>query len=137
MINRAPLERIEAAGRLVFAEAERAGRQVAYCVVDEAGALVYATSMEGAHSRILKTAINKAYTSAVMQRDTSTFREEDIERGKTLADWGDPRLTHLAGGVVIRSAQGEWLGGLGVGGGGTAGQDDEVARAALAVVLGG
>jgi uncharacterized protein GlcG (DUF336 family) len=136
MINRVPLDRIEAAGWLVFEEARRDERLMAFCVVDEAGGLVYAARMEGAHARVLRFAINKAYTSAVMQRDTITFRDEDVERQKTLADWGDPNFTHLVGGVVIRSAEGEWLGGLGVGGNATH-RDDEVARAALKVVLGG
>ena len=136
MINRVPLDRIEAAGRAVFEEARRDRRSMAFCVVDEAGALVYATRMEGTHARVLVFAINKAYTSAVMQRDTITFRDEDSERGKTLADWGDPHFTHLVGGVAIRSADGEWLGGIGVGGNLTH-RDDEVARAALKVVLDG
>jgi uncharacterized protein GlcG (DUF336 family) len=136
MINRVSLERIEAAGRLVFDEARRDDRLMAFCVVDEAGGLVYATRMEGTHARVLTFAINKAYTSAIMQRDTITFQSEDVERRKTLADWGDPSFTHLVGGVAIRSAKGEWLGGLGVGGNETH-RDDEVARAALEVALGG
>jgi len=136
MINRVPLDRIEAAGRAVFEEARRDGRLMAFCVVDEAGDLVYATRMEGTPGRVLRFAINKAYTSAIMQRDTITFRDEDVERNKTLADWGDPRFTHLVGGVVIRSPEGEWLGGIGVGGNETH-RDDEVARVALRVVLGG
>lgn len=135
MINRIPLGQIEKAGRVVFEEGERDGRLMAYCVVDEAGALIYASRMEGTHARVLKYAINKAYTCAVMQRDTITLRDEDIERGKTLADWGDPHFTYLVGGVVVRSAAGEWLGAIGVGGNSTE-RDDEVARIALRVVLG-
>lgn len=136
MINRVDLGRIERAGRIVFQEAERDDRLMAFAVVDEAGGLVHASRMEGTHARVLRLAINKAYTCAFMQRDTITLRDEDLERGKTLADWGDPRFTHLVGGVVIRSTDGDWLGGLGVGGNETH-RDDQVARSALGVLLGG
>lgn len=135
MINRVRNDRIQEAARVVFEEGGRDGRAMAFAVVDEAGGLVYATSMEQAHARILAHAVRKAYTAAVMQRDTITLRDQDRELGKTLADWGDPRLTHLVGGVVIRRGA-EWFGGLGVGGNATE-RDDEVARAALRVLAAG
>jgi uncharacterized protein GlcG (DUF336 family) len=133
MINRICTARIERARDLVFSRAVRDGRLMAVAVVDEAGGLVYADRMERAHTRILDCAIRKAYTAAVMQRDTIVLRDQDIERGKTLADWGDPRFTYLVGGVVIER-DGEWFGGVAVGGHSTEG-DDELARAALQTLL--
>jgi uncharacterized protein GlcG (DUF336 family) len=129
MINRPEHERLLVAADVVFAEARRDGRVMAIAVTDEAGALVFGLRMPGCPARVLTHAIRKAYTAAVMQRDTSTFRDEDVDRQKTLADWGDPMLTHLVGGVVIRRG-GEWFGGVAVGGNSTE-RDDAIARLAL------
>lgn len=132
MVNRVPNDKIHQAARVVFEEADKDGRAMAFAVVDEAGGLVFATSMEQAASRILKHAVRKAYTAAVMQRDTITLRDQDAELGKTLADWGDPMLTHLVGGVVI-NLDGQWYGGAAVGGNSTE-RDDGIARIALDVL---
>lgn len=115
MINRVPAERIYEARRWVFEEAARDGRLMAIAVTDEAAQLVYAERMEGCHARVLRHAMRKAYTAAIMQRDTTTFHSENAERDKTLDDWGDPDLTHLGGGVVMMRGP-ECLGGVAVGG---------------------
>ncbi len=105
---------------------------MAFAVVDEAGGLVFAIRYEETATRVLTHSIRKAYTSATMRRDTITFRDEDKDRDKTLADWGDMNLTHLVGGVVIE-IDGEWYGGMGVGGNSTE-RDDEIARIALGIL---
>lgn len=133
MINRIPLDLIVRAGETVFAESRKDGRDMAYAVVDEAGGLVYAVRDTNTATRVLTHAIRKAYTSAIMRRDTITFRDEDVEREKTLADWGDVNLTHLVGGAVIRIGD-EWYGGIAVGGNSTE-RDDEIARIALKVLI--
>jgi uncharacterized protein GlcG (DUF336 family) len=135
VINRVGNDRIWLAANLVFEEAVRDERQMALAVTDEAGGLVFGARMEQADTRILTHSIRKAYTAAVMRRDTITFRDEDREREKTLADWGDSMLTHLVGGVVLRR-DGEWHGAVGVGGNGTL-RDDDIARMAAQVLLGG
>ncbi len=134
MINRVPLDRIEAAARRVFDAASADARAMAFAVVDEAGSLVFATRMENAHARILRHAIRKAYTAAVMERDTITLRDQDAELGKTLADWGDPLLTHLVGGVFV-AIDGEPFGGAAVGGN-TTERDAEIARLAREALVG-
>jgi uncharacterized protein GlcG (DUF336 family) len=133
MINRVPNERIHAAVAAVFAAAERDGRAMALAVVDEAAELVFATRMEATPARVLTHAIRKAYTAATMQRDTIVLRDQDAELGKTLADWGDPRLTHLVGGVVLRR-DGQWWGGVGAGGNATD-RDDTLARLAATILM--
>jgi uncharacterized protein GlcG (DUF336 family) len=133
VINRVPGDKIDEAARVVFEEAGKDGRGMAFAVVDEAGDLVFGTRMESTPARILKHAVRKAYTAAVMERDTITFRDQDQQLGKTLADWGDPMLTHLVGGVVI-TVRGEGFGGIGVGGNSTE-RDDEIARMALEVLI--
>jgi len=132
MINRVPLDRIHRACEAVFAESKKDGRDMAFAVVDEAGGLIFAERDYDTATRVLTHSIRKAYTSAIMRRDTITFRDEDNERDKTLADWGDINLTHLVGGVVI-SIDGEWFGGAAVGGNSTE-RDDEIARIALKIL---
>lgn len=133
MINRPRQDRLLVASEVVFAEAARDDRRMAIAVTDEAAGLVFALRMPGCHTRVLTHAIRKAYTAAVMQRDTITFRDEDADRHKTLDDWGDPMLTHLVGGVVIRLGS-EWYGAVAVGGNSTE-RDDEIARLALATLV--
>ena len=132
MINRVSLERIEHAAKLVFDESRRDGRDMAFAVVDEAGGLVYGVRDQNTAARVLTHAVRKAYTSAIMRRDTITFRDQDKAMDKTLADWGDPNLTHLVGGLVVKIDD-EWYGGMAVGGN-TTERDDEVARLALKIL---
>ena len=132
MINRVSLEKILIASDAVYAESRIDGRDMALAVVDEAGGLVFGIRYENTATRVLTHAIRKAYTSAIMRRDTITFRDEDKDRDKTLADWGDSNLTHLVGGVVIEM-DGEWFGGAAVGGNSTE-RDDEIARIALGIL---
>ena len=133
MINQMPAERIYEARRQVFAAAEQDGRQMAIAVADEAAQLVYGERMADCASRVLTHAIRKAYTAATMRRDTLVFRDENIERGKSLADWGDQRLTQLQGGLVIRIGA-EWYGAVAVGGH-EFDRDEELARLALRILL--
>lgn len=133
MINRIPNSHILAACGAVFEEAQRDSREMAFAVADEAGALVFGARTDNCHARVLRHATRKAYTSAVMRRDVATFRRQNADRNNTLADWGDPMLTHLLGGVVIH-INGECYGGLAVGGN-TTERDEEIARMALGVLV--
>ncbi len=133
MINRIPLERITAAAETVLSQGREDGRDMAFAIVDEAGGLIYGIRDSDTATRVLTHAIRKAYTSATMRRDTITFRDEDKERDKVLADWGDPDLTHLVGGAVLQS-NGEWWGGVGVGGNSTE-RDEELAILAREILL--
>ncbi len=135
MINRVPNDRICEAARRVFDEAARDGREMAFAVADEAAALVFAVRTEGCAGRVLTHAIRKAYTAATMRRDTITFRDGDRRAGKTLADWGDPQMTYLAGGAVL-ARDGEHWGGVGVGGN-TTERDAELALLARDLLLHG
>jgi uncharacterized protein GlcG (DUF336 family) len=134
MINRVTTQRIYAARDMVFAEAAHDQRYMAFAVTDEAAGLIFGERMDGCHARVLRHAIRKAYTSATMRRDTRTFRDQNAEQGKTLADWGDTELTQLLGGLVIKIGD-EWLGGIAVGGN-EPDRDEALARAALAILSG-
>lgn len=134
MINRISLDACYKAADAVFQEAARDGRQMAMAVTDEAGGLVFGVRTEKCAARVLTHAIRKSYTSATMQRDTITFRDQDREQQKTLADWGsDPQLTHLVGGVALKASGDSW-GGVGVGGNSTE-RDDEIARLAARILM--
>jgi 2-iminobutanoate/2-iminopropanoate deaminase len=135
VINRVANDRIYEAARQVFGEAARDGRDMALAVADEAAGLVFAARTDGCAARVLTHAIRKAYTAATMRRDTTTFRDGDRQAGKTLADWGDSQLTHLAGGAVL-TRDGEHWGGVGVGGN-TTERDSELALLARDLLLNG
>ena len=101
-------------------------RPIAVAVADENGEVVHAMRMDGATAQEMRHAIRKAYTAAFMARDTKGYREQLLEDGRRLADWADPMLTTLTGGVIIR-ADGQVIGGVGVHGN-SAERDEALAR---------
>jgi uncharacterized protein GlcG (DUF336 family) len=118
---------LEEALRIVGAvvEAARAadGRTwpgVAVAVVDKQGELIAAARMDGMAPRFGRAAHRKAYTAAVMERDTAGVmdfwnRQEDAgHRGAH--DWNDSMLTTLPGGYVVKYRT-QVVGGIGVSGG--------------------
>lgn len=96
------LEEAERAIAAVFEQAKKDGRPVAVAVVDNHGELIAGARMNGAHARVLRHAIRKAYTAAVMGRDTTEFRKDMESAGRILDDYGDSTLTTLQGGLVVR-----------------------------------
>lgn len=83
-------------------EAGRRGLAMSFAVVDHVGALIACQRMDGAPARTLTHAMRKAYTSAEMGRDTARFSKDLEERGGNLSQWGNRRLTTLAGGCVVK-----------------------------------
>ena len=116
--NRAIAAGIEAARKL--------GRPMAFAVSDASAGLIAAARMDGAHPRILRHSIRKAYTSATMCRNTLSFKADLEERGGNLEQWGDSDLTTLPGGLVVVSGD-AFVGAIGAGGGGP--HDEAVAEA--------
>lgn len=128
-INLAQAQRAVAAA---FAEAERDGRPMAAAVVDDRGHLICGARMDGTPERVLRFAIRKAYTAAVMGRDTLAFKKVLEDQRRTLADYGDPMFTTLQGGRVA-IWDGQVVGGVAVGGN-TSERDEQIAQAALAAL---
>ena len=91
--------------------------------------------MDGARPRWMRASLRKAYSAAVMDRDTSAFHAEIVKRNLQIAYYGDPMLTALPGGIVVRDAAGATLGAIGVTGK-TEGRDEELARAGEAALRG-
>jgi glc operon protein GlcG len=115
----------------IVAAARAAGFIVAVAIVDANGDLVAARRMDGARPRWMRASIRKAYSAAVMDRDTDDFHAEIVARGLQIQYYGDPALTALPGGIVVPAADGSTLVGIGVTGK-TAGRDPELARAGVA-----
>ena len=124
----AEAEKAIAAG---IAAARKFGRPMAFAVADSAAATIASARMDGAHPRILRHSIRKAYTAATMCRHTLSFGRDLKERGGALDQWGDPDLTTLPGGLVVQRGE-NFLGAVGAGGGGP--HDEEVARAMVAAM---
>jgi glc operon protein GlcG len=102
---------------------------VAIAVVDTHGDLIAARRMEGCRPRHMRMAINKAFTAAVMDRNTDDFHLELQRRQLVPSQFGDERFTSLPGGLCVQIA-GKTIAAIGVTGraGGT---DLALARAGL------
>jgi glc operon protein GlcG len=98
-------------------------------VADANGDPICCARMDGAPERTLRFAFRKAYTAAVMGRDTVVFKQLLQDQQRSLQDYGDPMFTTLQGGVVVK-VDGEVVGGFAVGGNSTA-RDEEIARIGL------
>jgi uncharacterized protein GlcG (DUF336 family) len=115
---------------LIAKATHEAGYVVAIAIVDAHGDLVAARRMDGARPRWMRASLRKAYSAAVMDRDTDAFQAEIVRRNLQIGYYGDPMLTALPGGIVVE-AGGVTLAGIGVTGK-TDGRDAELARAGLA-----
>ncbi len=123
----------------VIADAKAKGRRIAVAVVDRSGELIACARMDGRAPRFIKAAHRKAYSAAVFEMDTSGivkfWNRQEAEGHRGPADWNDPMLTTLAGGICVVH-DGKVVGAVAVaGGGGSEGTTDwdfaEVAFRAL------
>jgi uncharacterized protein GlcG (DUF336 family) len=117
----------------VIAEATRQGKPMAVVVVDDNGDTIASARMDGVPERVLRFALRKAYTAAVMGRDTLVFKKLLQDQNRSLADYGDSMFTTLQGGLTV-TWEGNVVGGFAVGGN-TATGDEEVARIGLRALL--
>ena len=119
----------------VIEEATRQAKPMAVAVVDDRGDEIASARMDGVPERVLRFALRKAYTAAVMGRDTLAFKKLLVDTGRTLADYGDPTFTTLQGGLTV-TVEGQVVGGFAVGGNNVTG-DEEVARIGLRALIAG
>jgi uncharacterized protein GlcG (DUF336 family) len=111
-----------------LAAAKALGKAMAFAVADHSGEMIATARMDGAHPRILRHSVRKAYTAAVMCRHTLSFKRDLEEREGALDQWGDAKLTTLPGGLTVQR-NGRFVGSVGAGGGGP--DDEAVARAMI------
>ena len=104
---------IEAAIEKAAAEYKR---PICVSVCDTAGLLTAFNRVEGGHVRSVHLSQAKAYTAAMMGVDTDAFLERLQRENLSIAYFCDTKMTALPGGVVVRNAAGEVIGGLGISG---------------------
>ena len=97
-------------------KAEASGARISAAAVGEAGELIYFVRMDRTSYRTGRIAINKAYSAAVMRRDTAATMKYLEDHKRDLTWFGDPRETAVPGGVCIRADDGTVIGGVGVSG---------------------
>lgn len=103
---------------------------VAIAIVDAHGDLLCSLRADGAAARMGRRSRAKAYTAARLGIDTVVFRDQVVKaQGRTLDDWGDPGLTSLQGGLVVKTGD-QVVGGIAMSGNNTA-RDEELARIGL------
>ncbi len=95
-------------------------------VVDDGGNLVALERLDGTFTAGANISVGKAKTAVMFKRPTKTF-EDIIKNGRT-AMVALPDFTPLQGGVPI-TVDGQIVGGVGVSGAASAGQDEELAIA--------
>ena len=118
-------EQVTAAMSAMLAKAnETPDAPVAMAIVDAGGELVAYLTMDNLRIFSRRHALRKAYTSAVMGRDSGEHAAGLHAQGRNIADLGDPRFTHGQGGGVI-------LGGIGVGGYPSGQADEDLSRVGL------
>lgn len=113
------------------AEAKKKDAGGAIAVVDDGGHLLCLIRLDGTFPAAANISIAKARSAAVFRRPTSVF-EEAIKNGR-LSLVANEELMPLQGGVPI-TVNGEVIGAVGVAGALSAEHDDQIARAAAAVV---
>jgi uncharacterized protein GlcG (DUF336 family) len=90
-------------------------RPVCVAVVDPNGDLIYFARMDGTVAGQGIMAVNKAYTSARLTRDTVEL-QKTVVQGNDIAWFGDARYTPVPGGVIIKTDAGTVLGAVGLSG---------------------
>ena len=80
---------------------EEKGVPISIAVVDFRGDLVKFVRMDGASWNTVRVAQIKAYSAAKFRRDTAVVGDWMSQLNIQLADWADPNVTSLAGGVCI------------------------------------
>lgn len=99
----------------IRAELERDQRGAAVAVVDMHGELLAFLRTDGCKLPSITIAINKAFTAAREQRESSAIGESSRAKAWPMTNFGDPRYTAWGGGVPIRY-QGQLVGAVGVSG---------------------
>ncbi len=119
------LEKAQRAIDVILKEAVAKDYHIAIAIADENGDFVAFARMDDSYLRWGRNARRKAYTSAIMGRDTQAFYDELEKRNRTLLDYGEPEFTTLPGGIAVYDGK-RCIGGLGVTGA-AKGHDEELA----------
>jgi len=130
--TRITLEQAQRAIDVILARCKQDGYTVAIAVADDNGDFIAFARMDDPYLRWGRNARKKAYTSAIMGRDTQAFYDELEKRKRTLLDYGDPDFTTLPGGIAVYDGK-RCIGAVGVTGA-AKGNDEELARDGVAAM---
>jgi glc operon protein GlcG len=127
------LEEARRAINAILAAVTERDNPVAIAITDAHGDLICCARQDGAGARMVRRSRAKAYSAAVLGMNTVVFRDQMIRgEGRTLDDWGDPNLTSLQGGLVVKS-NGKVVGGIAMSGNSTQ-RDQQLAGVGLAAM---
>ncbi|MBM3925966.1 MAG: heme-binding protein [SAR202 cluster bacterium] len=105
---------------------------IAAAIVDDNGNLLAFTRIDGCRPQLGRNAIKKAYTAALTGMDSEEYAKSMKQRGKTVAEFGDPMLFDIPGGILVKHPKTEQImGGIGVAGLPAGPGDSDVALAGL------
>ena len=120
------LELAQRAIDVILVSAKKNGYQIAIAVCDDQGDFIAFARMDDSYRRWGRNARRKAYTSALMGRDTQAFYDELVKRNRSLLDYGEPKYTTLPGGIAVYAGK-RCIGAVAVTGA-AAGHDEDLAR---------
>jgi len=123
------LELAQKALDVILASARENGYCIAIAIADANGDFIAFARMDDSYLRWGRNARRKAYTSAIMGRDTQAFYDELQQRQRTLLDYGEPEFTTLPGGVAVYAGT-RCIGAVGVTGA-AKGNDHQLALAGV------
>ena len=126
------LELAQRAIAAILRTASANGYCIAIAVADANGDFIATARMDDSYLRWGRNARRKAYTSAIMGRDTQAFYDELQTRNRSLLEYGDPDFTTLPGGIAVYAGD-RCIGAVGVTGA-ARGTDEALARAGVAAM---
>jgi uncharacterized protein GlcG (DUF336 family) len=123
-----------AAAQAAVRHAQEKGWRINVAVVDRGGNMMSFLRMPGAFLHSIDIAIDKAYTAASFGFPTKDWMAAvGHDEGMKFGFSARPRLIVFGGGLPLRVAGGEWIGGIGVSGASES-EDEECARAGLKAI---
>ena len=120
-------------GKAIAKATDEFERPICVAVCDAAGFLLAFQRVEGGLVRSIAISQAKAYTAVRMGVDTDAFLERLQRENLSISYFCDSGMTALPGGIVLKNAAGEVIGGLGISGL-KAEEDAVVARAAVQLI---
>jgi len=127
------LEEARRAINAILAATTERDNPVAIAITDAHGDLICSLRQDGAGARMVRRSRAKAYSAATLGMNTVVFRDQVLKaEGRTLDDWGDPNLTSLQGGLVVKH-NGRVVGGIAMSGNNTK-RDEQLSHVGLAAM---
>jgi glc operon protein GlcG len=125
---------VQKASEAMLAEASKDARPLAFCIVNQAGELLFYTHMDNCPLLSQGVARQKAYTSARVRMPSGAFGDYVRSVNWSLSDFGQPQFIGVAGGLPIKDKEGNVIGAVGVSGR-QATEDQEIAQIGVDTIV--